>query len=349
MTPHSARVEEVPNAPVPSSSQADEHIDQVAADAALAAQIAAMYENPRFSSALEKVKISCRKREAVKMFQPGGDPKETNPTEDYNLPPAPPEDIKSSPKRPKILSRKPGRVSKEEEARLVAAEEATQARLRDLMEGFGNVKEEAGETDGTDGIVGIKGEDESPPKIQIQMSLADLLSKPCSISIDRRPTKVSISCRPAVLDLTEEEAGVAAQQLRALYGANDTDDDIPSVGCIMSLVCGAKDNDSDEENKTPRADGEVEEDLALETPGDCGAIFSKVLERYLIEGGGSAVPLVFSTGAEPRSLDILTRSFMEHHSNFPIGSLIDIARVMKSLHVEPRRGFDVVDVLCEFR
>ena len=350
----SARTEGVPKAPVPKlttkSSQDDEHIDQEAADAALAAQLAAMYEDPKFSSALEKVKFGGRKREAVKMFQPGGNPRETNPTEDYNLPPAPPgEDGESSAKRPKILSRKPGRISKDEEARLMAAEEATQARLRDLMEGFGNTEEKAGEKGAVNGIVGLE-QEESQQKIQIRMTLADLLSNPRNIDMGRRPTEVSMSCRPAVLDLTEEEAGEGERQLSALYETNGTssDDDIPSAGCMLSLVYGAKANDSDEEHQTPTCETDLEGDEEVPTVEECADIFSCIFEGYLVENGRDDVSLFPKTAAEPRSIEVSTDLFMKHHSDFSIGALVDIVGVFRELKIEPRRGYDILDVLCEF-
>ena len=353
MEQSSSRDEGVPKAPVPKaaakSSEDDVHLDQEAADAALAAELAAMYEDPKYSSALEKVKFGGRKRGAVKMFQPGGNPRETNPTEDYNLPPQPQgEDVEPSAKRPKILSRKPGRVSKAEADRLMAAEEATQARLRDIMGGFGNTQEKAqGKS------CAVIEEEESQQKIQIQMSFADLFSNHRNISIDRRPVEVSISCRPAVLDLTEEEAGDAERQLRALYATNcNSDDDIPSVGCMISLVHGSKRNNSDKESNKPRyEDGseESEGNLAIDTPEEFSAIITKILESYLIEDCEIEVPLVPTrTAAEPGSLDAYTRGLMEHHSNFPVGSLVDVDGVMKSLHMEPRRGYDILDVLCEF-
>ena len=351
----SAKTEGVPKAPVPKSttksSKEDKHNDQEAADAAFAAQLAAMYEDPRFSSALEKVKFGGRKREAVKMFQPGGNPRETNPTEDYNLPPAPPgEDGEPSAKRPKILSRKPGRISKEEEARLMAAEEATQARLRVLMEGFGNTEEKAGEQGAVNGIVGLKEEEESQQKIQIRMSLADLLSNPRSIDMDRRPTKVSMSCRPAVLDLTEDEAGEAERQLSSLYETNgsSSDDDIPSVSCILSLVYGAKANDSDEENNTPKSENELEGDRGVVTVEECADIFSSIFEGHLLEDGRNDVSLFSKSAAESLSIDVSTDLFMKHYSNFPIGALVDIVGAFRELKIEPRRGYDIIDVLCEF-
>ena len=353
--PSSARSEGVPKAPKPKtvakSTQDDKHNDQEAADAAFAARLAAMYEDPKFSSALENVKFGGRKREAVKMFQPGGDPRETNPTEDYNLPPAPSgEDVEASSKRPKILSRKPGRVSKEEEARLMAAEEATQARLRDLMEGFGAVHEQAGGKSAPNGIGGVVEEEESQKKIQIQMSLADLLSNPRSIDIDRQPTKVSMSCRPTVLDLTEEEAGEAERQLSELYATNGggSDDDIPSVGCMFSLVYGAKVKDSDGERNTPKDDNDPRGHTELATVEECADIFSSIFEGYLIEDGNSDVPFFTKNAAESRSIDVSTELFMEHHSAYPIGSLIDIVGVMTMLKIDPRRGYDILDVLCEF-
>ena len=352
----SAKTEGVSKAPVPKSttksSKEDKHNDQEAADAAFAAQLAAMYEDPRFSSALEKVKFGGRKREAVKMFQPGGNPRETNPTEDYNLPPAPPgEDGEPSAKRPKILSRKPGRISKEEEARLMAAEEATQARLRDLMEGFNEVQQ-TNSTDAAHIICDddIDEEDEIRENMQIQTSLADLLSNPRSIDMDRRQTKVSISCRPAVLDLTEEEAREAERQLSALYATNgsSSDDDIPSVGCMLSLVYGARANDSDEENKTPKIENNLEGDMGVVTVEECADIFSSIFEGYLLEDGSNDVSLFSKSAAESRSIDVSTDLFMKHYSNFPIGALVDIVGAFRELKIEPRRGYDIIDVLCEF-
>ena len=335
-------------APVGTSSSKNEVIhspaldglkDQEAADAALAAQLAAMYANPALSSATEKVKFGGRRREAVKHFEPGGDPRETNPTEDYNLPPVPPSTMEGDenyPKRPKILTRKPGRVSKEEADRLMAAEEATQARLRDLMEGF----DEAQKNDDDDGEVNAENQ-----TVPIQMSMMDQLAKPRMIPIDGRATTVSVKCTPAVLDLTENEALETERQLKELYSVQ-SEDAVPSIGCVLSLTYGPVMPDSDEENNTPMEQNGGGRELEIDSSDSMAAILSKVFESYLHDDGDAASPIA-STGQSAVALADLTERFMDYHSTFPVGSLVDIVGVTKQLKMEPRRAFDILDVLCK--
>ena len=330
--------------PSPAQSSAVGQMDQEAADAALAAQLAAMYANPAFSSATEKVKFGGRKREAVKHFEPGGDPRETNPTGDYNLPPVPPSTIEgneTSPKRPRILTRKPGRLSKEEADRLMAAEAATQARLRDLMEGFDKAQknEDDGEVD-----------DEGDHTVPIHMSMMDLLAKPRRIAVDGRPTTVSVKCTPAVLDLTEDEALEIERQLKELFGI-ESEDAIQSIGCVLSLTYDAKKHDSDGENNIPKEQNGHGRglDFAASDSAAVAAILSMVFESYVyLLGGGDVVLPIASPGQSERvALADLTERFMEYHSAFPVGSLVDIIGVTKQLKLEPRRAFDILDVLCK--
>ena len=320
-------------------------VDQEAADAALAAQLAAMYANPAFSSATEKVKFGGRKREAVKHFEPGGDPRETNPTGDYNLPPVPPSTIEgdeTSPKRPKILTRKPGRLSKEEADRLMAAEEATQARLRDLMEGF----DKAQKKDEDDGEV----DDEGDHTVPIHMSMMDLLAKPRRIAVDGRPTTVSVKCTPAVLDLTEGEALEIERQLKEIFGM-ESEDAIQSIGCVLSLTYDAKKHDSDGENNIPKEQNGRGRglDFAAYDSVAVAAILSMVFESYvyLLGGGDGVLPIASPGQSERVARADLTERFMEYHSAFPVGSLVDIVGVTKQLKIEPRRVFDILDVLCK--
>jgi len=322
-------------------SSTDGQVDQEAADAALAAQLAAMYANPALSSATEKVKFGGRRREAVKHFEPGGDPRETNPTEDYNLPPVPPSTMEGDenyPKRPKILTRKPGRVSKEEADRLMAAEEATQARLRDLMEGF----DESQKNDDDDGEV-----NEGDQTVPIQMSMMDQLAKPRMIAVDGRATTVSVKCTPAVLDLTENEALETERQLKELYGV-ESEDAVPStcIGCVLSLTYGPVMPDSDEENNTPMEQNGGGREQEIDSSDSMAAILSKVFESYLHDDGDAASPIA-STGQSVVALADLTERFMDYHSTFPVGSLVDIVGVTKQLKMEPRRAFDILDVLCK--
>ena len=331
--------------PSPAQSSADCQMDQEAADAALAAQLAAMYANPAFSSATEKVKFGGRKREAVKHFEPGGDPRETNPTGDYNLPPVPPSTIEgdeTSPKRPKILTRKPGRLSKEEADRLMAAEEATQARLRDLMEGF----DKAQKKDEDDGEV----DDEGDHTVPIHMSMMDLLAKPRRIAVDGRPTTVSVKCTPAVLDLTEGEALEIERQLKEIFGM-ESEDAIQSIGCVLSLTYDAKKHDSDGENNIPKEQNGRGRglDFAAYDSVAVAAILSMVFESYvyLLGGGDGVLPIASPGQSERVARADLTERFMEYHSAFPVGSLVDIVGVTKQLKIEPRRVFDILDVLCK--
>jgi len=330
--------------PSPAQSSAVGQMDQEAADAALAAQLAAMYANPAFSSTTEKVKFGGRKREAVKHFEPGGDPRETNPTGDYNLPPVPPSTIEgneTSPKRPRILTRKPGRLSKEEADRLMAAEAATQARLRDLMEGFDKAQknEDDGEVD-----------DEGDHTVPIHMSMMDLLAKPRRIAVDGRPTTVSVTCTPAVLDLTEDEALEIERQLKELFGI-ESEDAIQSIGCVLSLTYDAKKHDSDGENNIPKEQNGHGRGLDFDASDSAAvaAILSMVFESYvyLLGGGDGVLPIASPGQSERVALADLTERFMEYHSAFPVGSLVDIVGVTRQLKMEPRRIFDILDVLCK--
>jgi hypothetical protein len=234
----------------------------------------------------------------------------------------------------------PPALSKEEADRLMAAEEATQARLRDLMEGF----DEAQKNDDGDGEV----EDEGDQTVPIQMSMMDLLAKPRKIAVDGRATTISVKCTPAILDLTENEALETERQLNELY-CIESDDEIPSVGCVISLTYGPSMPDSDEENNLPKEQNGGGRELDLTSFDSMAAVLSKVFESYLHDNGDAALPILSPGQSETVTLEDWTERFMEYLSIFPVGSLVDIVGVTKQLKMEPRRAFDILDVLCKLR
>ena len=329
------------------ASVSRDRMEQEAEDAALAAKLAAAFNaNPLLSSATEKVKFGGRKRKAVESFQPGGDPRKTDPAAEYNLPPSiPKEENDKSAKRPKILTRKPGRVSREEEARLLAAEEATQARLQDLLQGFDGVQGRivSDSSDDSD----TEEEDDEIKQIEVQMSMVDLLSKQRSIFINNQHATVSVKCYPPVLELTEEEAEEVERQSSELYG-----DDSPSVGCMISLEFGEKVHYPDVGTQSRRGEGEHKDEdeeraeLNLTAPEHFAGIVSTILDSYLYSSADHAMSIASKKASEHSIFD-LTKSFMEHHSAYPIGALVDIAGVIRKLEIQSRQGFDILDVLCE--
>mmetsp|Transcript_33797 Transcript_33797/g.73241 ORF Transcript_33797/g.73241 Transcript_33797/m.73241 type:complete len:1510 (+) Transcript_33797:223-4752(+) len=240
----------------PSASEANikpettssEATDQLQSDAALAAQLAAMYENTPLSAA-EKVKFGGRRRGQVSHFQPGGNPRETNPQEEYNLPP----EYKTEPasKRPRISRlpgfnastnpwRKPGRLSKEEEEKLKRAEEATVERLRAIMKGHRQYQNNGKEDMETSENVSkeAEGNTKTEPNRQIiQRSFVDLLSEPRRVT-QHGVLSICVSFKPAALALSQQEAIEADRQLRQIFNKEN----VPSVGagCTMSVVLARK-------------------------------------------------------------------------------------------------------------
>ena len=182
------------------------------------------------------------------------------------------------------------------------------------------------------------------------MSMMDLLAKPRRIAVDGRPTTVSVKCTPAVLDLTEDEALEIERQLKELFGI-ESEDAIQSIGCVLSLTYDAKKHDSDGENNIPKEQNGRGRglDFAASDSAAVAAILSMVFESYvyLLGGGDGVLPIASPGQSERVALADLTERFMVYHSAFPVGSLVDIIGVTKQLKLEPRRAFDILDVLCK--
>ena len=153
-----------------------------------------------------------------------------------------------------------------------------------------------------------------------------------------------------IRDRTEDEAIEIERQLKELFGM-ESEDAIQSIGCVLSLAYDTKKHDSDEENNIPKEQNGHERglDFAAFDSAAVAAILSMVFESYvyLLDGGDGVLPIASPGQSERVALADLTERFMEYHSPFPVGSLVDIVGVTKQLKMEPRRFFDILDVLCK--